>query len=151
VVVVDDPSDEVVVVRVPPSDVRVVVVDVVVGVCARAGTIPITVPISRAVSNFMRLSKLHGEWQVRLPHGQVDRWFSIPFGFLLNLTALRSAPEMPDHFRRGPFGTGDCQTCSRTGIRDGMEKEGITPGVGRRLEPFAIIYAYRISYPDFIQ
>jgi hypothetical protein len=67
VVVDDDPSDEVVVVWVPPSDVRVVVVvDVVV--CARAGTIPITVPIIRAVGNFMRLSKLHGEWQIPLLH-----------------------------------------------------------------------------------
>jgi hypothetical protein len=44
--------------------------------------------------------------------GEVDRWFSIPFGFLLNLTALPNASELPDHFQSGPFGTGDCQTCS---------------------------------------
>jgi hypothetical protein len=97
VVVVDDPSDEVVIVRVPPSDVGVVVVDVVVEVCARAGTIPITVPIRRAVSNFMRLSKLRGEGQVRLLHGEVDRWFAIPFGFLLR--AARKIIPLPEFVR----------------------------------------------------
>jgi hypothetical protein len=62
VVVSDDPSDQVVVVRLP-SDVGVVVdVDVDVDVCASAGTIPTTVPIkNRAVSDFMRPSESYGK------------------------------------------------------------------------------------------
>jgi hypothetical protein len=74
VVVSDDPSDQVVVVRLP-SDVGVVVdVDVVdVDVCASAGTIPTTVPIkNRAVSDFMRPSESYGKRQVPLLRGEVD-------------------------------------------------------------------------------
>jgi hypothetical protein len=75
VVVSDDPSDQVVVVRLP-SDVGVVVdvdVDVDVDVCASAGTIPTTVPIkNRAVSDFMRPSESYGKRQVPLLRGEVD-------------------------------------------------------------------------------
>jgi hypothetical protein len=65
-VVVVDPSDEVVAVRVPPSDVGVVVVG-----CCRRGLRQgrdksHNCADSRAVSNFTRLSKLDGEWQAPL-------------------------------------------------------------------------------------
>jgi hypothetical protein len=58
VVVTDDPSDQVVVDRDPPSDVRSLVYVDDDDDCASAGAIPTTALIRKAETNFISLSKI---------------------------------------------------------------------------------------------